>query len=113
MVLIQVAIGGAIGAVLRYSIGLWIAFPYGTIAVNVLGSFLMGLAFVLLGTRAGAPFVMAGILGGFTTFSAFSLDVIRLYEAGRFVSAGGYVIGSVLLSIFALIFGVALARVFT
>jgi len=113
MVLIQVAIGGAIGAVLRYSIGLAIAFPYGTIAVNVLGSFLMGLAFVLLGSRAGAPFVMAGILGGFTTFSAFSLDALKLFEAGRIAAAGGYVIASVVLSILALCFGIALARAIT
>ena len=110
MIWIQIAIGGALGAMLRYGVGLAVAFPFGTLAVNVLGSFLMGLAFVLLGTRAGRPFVMIGLLGGFTTFSAFSLDVFRLYEAGRLAAAGGYVAVSVMLSIFALFVGIYLAR---
>ena len=110
MVIIQVAIGGAIGAVLRYGVGLLVVFPLGTLAVNVVGSFLMGLAFVLLSTRAGAPFLMAGLLGGFTTFSAFSLDVFKLFEAGRLAAAGGYVAGSVVLSVAAVFLGIAIAR---
>jgi len=111
MIWIQIALGGAIGAVARYGIGLIFLFPYATLTVNVLGSFLMGLAFVYLASRsAAAPLIMTGILGGFTTFSAFSLDALKLYEAGRIAAASGYVIGSVVLSIFALIIGVAIAR---
>ena len=113
MVFLQVAIGGALGAMLRYGIGLFLVFPFGTLAVNVLGSFLMGLAFVLLSNRGAAPFVMAGVLGGFTTFSAFSLDVFKLYEAERIAAAGGYVAASVILSIGALALGVAMARSFS
>ena len=109
-VIIQIALGGAIGAVARYLVGLAVVFPFGTMAVNVLGSFLMGCAFIALTERAYAPFVMIGLLGGFTTFSAFSLDVFKLLEVGRSVAAGGYVLVSVLGSVLALIAGVAVAR---
>ena len=119
--LLLVAAGGALGAVLRFlSVG-WFArwtgeAAFGTLFVNVVGSLLMGIAAVLLLERAPdalsrfAPFVMAGTLGGFTTFSAFSLDALRLYESGRLAMAAGYVGGSVALSILALILGVVLAR---
>ena len=111
MIWIQIALGGAIGAALRYGIGLFLLFPYATLFVNVLGSFLMGIAFVFLASRSAAtPFVMTGILGGFTTFSAFSLDTLKLYEAGRLAAAGGYLAGSVILSLSALILGVVIAR---
>lgn len=112
--LIQVAIGGAIGASARYLVGLAVAFPLGTLTVNVLGSFLMGLAFVWLAGPKGvaplAPLVMTGVLGGFTTFSAFSLDTLKLVEAGRMTAAGGYVLASVTLSLGAIWVGVILAR---
>jgi len=107
-----VAAGSAIGAVLRFlSVG-WAArilgdLAFGTLFVNIVGSFLMGMCAILILEKAPdaaarlAPFMMAGHLGGFTTFSAFSLDAVRLFESGRVVVAAGYVGGSVLLSIFA------------
>ncbi len=122
MTVIFVALGGAIGAALRFlSVG-WVMrlagpdFPYGTMLVNVIGSLVMGIAAALLLARATEfgpnvqPFLLTGILGGFTTFSAFSLDAFRLLEQGRAIAAGGYVLGSVILSIGALIAGVFLAR---
>ena len=113
MTLLYVALGGAIGASLRYLTFLAVAFPTGTLVVNVLGSFLMGVAFVFLahkGLDRAAVFTMTGVLGGFTTFSAFSLDAFRLYERGDVLQAGSYVLASVILSILALVIGVFVAR---
>lgn len=110
---ISVALGGALGAVLRFVIGLTVAFPYGTLAVNVIGSFAIGLLWVLLSARGlhhWLPFVMIGLLGGFTTFSTFSLDTLRLIENGRIAAAGGYVTASVVLSLVACAAGLWLAR---
>ncbi|MFV2002259.1 MAG: CrcB family protein [Paracoccaceae bacterium] len=110
---LQVALGGAIGAVARLFVGISVTFPYGTLSVNIVGSFLIGLAFVALAQAEmvrWAPLLMTGILGGFTTFSAFSLDAFRLYETGRIVAAGGYVLASVGLSVLALIAGVIIMR---
>lgn len=111
--ILHVAIGGAIGASARYLVGLAVAFPLGTLAVNVVGSFLMGLAFVALaekGLERWMPLVLTGILGGFTTFSAFSLDVLKLYEAGKIGAAGGYILASVILSVLALFLAVTIMR---
>ena len=120
MTLISVALGGAIGSALRYLTNLaalrllGTGFPWGTAVVNVVGSFAMGLLAVLLLERTGnsrlAPFLMTGVLGGFTTFSAFSLDALRLVEEGHMDSAVYYIAGSVALSIAALMIGMALAR---
>ena len=109
-IFLQVALGGAIGAVLRYAIGLMVVFPFGTLFVNVLGSFLIGVAYILLADRSFAPLVTIGVLGGFTTFSTFSLDVLKLVENGAIGSAMGYTAGSLILSICAVFLGVALAR---
>ncbi|QQA43357.1 fluoride efflux transporter CrcB [Pelagovum pacificum] len=119
---LQVALGGAIGASARYLSGVGIGrlfgitgFPLGVIAVNVLGSFLMGLFAGALARRGLAhlnPFLMTGVLGGFTTFSAFSLEAVTLYERGAVGQAAVYVIGSVVLSIGTLILGLTLARSF-
>ncbi len=118
-ILPQVALGGAIGASLRYlaSVGATRAFgpgfPVATVFVNILGSFLMGVLVVVLAEKGGtrfAPFLMTGLLGGFTTFSAFSLDAVTLYERGQTLLAGGYVIGSVVLSLAALVAGMAVTR---
>ncbi len=109
----QAALGGAIGASLRFIVSGAVLFPWGTLTVNVVGSFLMGLAYAGLAERDAEhwiPFVMAGVLGGFTTFSAFSLDTVKLFEAGRYAVAGGYVAASVALSMAALIVGVGLMR---
>jgi len=121
-VILQVALGGAIGASMRYASGgvairlFGTGFPYGTMFVNIIGSFLMGLAAIYLMERMDgsfaryAPFVMTGVLGGFTTFSAFSLDALFLIERSRFVAAAIYMGGSVILAMLALAAGMALAR---
>ncbi len=112
--LVFVALGGAIGAALRYLVGLAVAFPLGTLAVNVAGSFVIGVLAVLLlgpkGPSAAAPFLITGVLGGFTTFSAFSLDTARLVQDGRIGTAGSYVAASVGLSLLACFAGLWLAR---
>lgn len=107
-------LGGALGSSLRTLVGLWLPFPWGTFAVNVLGSFAIGLLAQPL-LRAGAPhpaapFLIAGVLGGFTTFSAFSLDALRLVEGGRAGHAALYVAGSVALSLGAAAAGLWLGR---
>lgn len=115
---IQVALGGAIGAAARYSIGVALlraggGFPVGVLAVNVIGSFLMGLTVVYLGQKMMShlnPFLMTGILGGFTTFSAFSLEAYTLFERGEAGQAALYVALSVILSIAALVAGIFIMR---
>ncbi len=116
---LQVALGGALGAALRFLAGLGVlrltgpGFPYAILSVNILGSFLMGV-FVVYAAQRGmthlSPFVMTGILGGFTTFSAFSLEAYTLFERGQTGAAGMYVLASVVLSIAGLIAGVMIAR---
>ncbi len=106
-----IALGGAFGSVLRYLMVAAIGAPWGTAAVNVLGSFTIGALFVLLDGRAGWQFfLMTGLLGGFTTFSAFSLDSLKLFQQGQSLQAAGYVLASVALSLIAVALGVALAR---
>ncbi|WBU64964.1 fluoride efflux transporter CrcB [Paracoccus aerodenitrificans] len=116
---LQVAIGGAAGASARYAVNIAAmrmagpGFPVGTLTVNIVGSFAMGLLAVLLAERGGqhlAPLLLTGILGGFTTFSAFSLDTLTLWERGQTGLAAGYVVASVLLSLAAIIAGLALGR---
>lgn len=117
--LFTVALGGAIGASGRYLVNVTATrvighgYPAGTMIANVLGSFLMGVLFVVLAKKGGnvwAPFLMTGVLGGFTTFSAFSLDTLALFERGQVASAAGYVALSVGLSLAALVLGVYAAR---
>lgn len=104
-----VALGGALGAVLRALATLAWPAPWGVLAVNVLGSFLIGLVAVWLPPRLW-PFVVTGLLGGFTTFSAFSLDALRLLEGGRPGAAALYVGGSVALSLLACGLGLWIGR---
>lgn len=117
---LQVALGGAIGAVLRYLSGIGMirlfgygAFPLPILTVNIVGSFLMGV-FVVAAAHRGlthlSPLVMTGLLGGFTTFSAFSLEAVTLYERGDVGQAALYVSLSVAGSIGALMAGLWLAR---
>lgn len=117
--LTQVALGGAIGALARF--GTQIAarqafgpsWPVGTLAINVIGSFLMGVLFVWLAERGLmrlAPFLMVGVLGAYTTFSTFSLDALVLWERGQPWQAAVYVVASFALSLGAVLGGVALAR---
>ena len=116
-----VAAGGAAGSVLRYAAGIWCAawfgtwMPWGTLAVNLIGSGLIGLlGGAMLG---GLPFpqearllVITGLLGGFTTFSAFSLEAALMIERREIVSAFVYAAGSVVLAIAALFVGLMIAR---
>ena len=116
---LQVALGGAIGAALRFLTGVGIlrligpGLPVAVMGVNVFGSFMMGL-FVVFATQRGVaqlnPFVMAGLLGGFTTFSAFSLEAVNLFERGAMGQALAYVVMSVVLSIGGLMLGLMIAR---
>lgn len=117
--LIYVALGGALGAVSRYLTNVAAVrlmghgFPYGTLAANVAGSFLMGVIVVVLGQFGAtrfAPLLMTGFLGGFTTFSAFSLDAVTLWERGEVSLAAVYVLASVVVSLAALVAGLFLAR---
>lgn len=119
--LLIVAAGGALGSGLRHLINLatirWLGpnFPWGTVFVNILGCFAMGVVTEMLSRRLGASaelrlFIATGFLGGFTTFSAFSLDFAVLYERGALLQAGAYVAASVLLSMAAVFVGMWLAR---
>ena len=116
---LQVALGGAIGAALRFLTGVGIlrligpGFPIAVMGVNIFGSFVMGL-FVVLATQRGvvqlSPFVMVGLLGGFTTFSAFSFEAVSLFERGAMGQALAYVVMSVVFSIGGLMLGLMIAR---
>ena len=119
--LVLVAVGGAVGAALRHLVNLASlrlvgpGFPWGTMAVNVAGSFAMGVFVELLARRFNASnelrlFIATGVLGGFTTFSAFSLDFAVLWERGPVLPALAYAITSVVGSILALFLGLWLAR---
>jgi CrcB protein len=97
--------------VLRFLTISMVGGPWATALVNVAGSFAMGVLFVVLANRAQlSPLLMAGVLGGFTTFSAFSLDAFRLYEGQQASMALTYILASVVLSLIAVALGAALAR---
>ena len=125
MTWLLVFVGGGLGALSRHGVNqagarlLGVGFPWGTLTVNIVGSFLMGLIAGWLAFRAGAAwtqhwrlFLTTGFLGGFTTFSAFSLDVALLWERSAHVEAFAYVAGSVAVSIAALFAGLWLIRSF-
>jgi CrcB protein len=116
-----VFLGGGLGAALRHGVNLAAArlfgmgFPYGTLVINVLGSLAMGLIAEYFALKIGLPqrwrlFLTTGVLGGFTTFSAFSLEAALLYERGQIAGAAIYVVASVVLSIGALFAGLAIVR---
>lgn len=119
--LLLASAGGAIGTGFRFLInrvfahaGL-IEFPWATLTINIVGSFLMGALIETLALRFDASnemrtFLATGILGGFTTFSAFSLEFATLYQRGTMTAAFGYVLASVVLSLFAIFAGLATAR---
>jgi CrcB protein len=120
---ILVFLGGGLGATLRHLVNLACArcmapgFPWGTFVINITGSTVMGLiagylAFKGEAAQAWRLFLMTGVLGGYTTFSAYSLDAALLYERGELGLAALYVIGSVVLSIAGLFAGLALVRHF-
>jgi CrcB protein len=124
MAYLVVFLGGGLGAALRHAVNVvaarWfgLGFPVGTLAVNVTGSIIMGLLAGYFAFKGGPSqswrlFMTTGILGGYTTFSAFSLDVALLYERGEVILAVAYVVASVLLAVGGLFAGLALVRHFT
>jgi CrcB protein len=116
-----IALGGALGATLRHFMNVWIArtaggeFPWHTMVINISGSFVMGLLISLMALRWNVgnelrAFLTTGILGGYTTFSAFSLDFAVLVERKAYTLAGAYALGSVVISLMAIFVGMAIAR---
>jgi len=121
MLYLIVFLGAGIGGAMRHGVNVGAAkllgygFPFGTFIVNVVGSFLMGLFAGYFAYRAGIPqhvrlFLTTGILGGFTTFSTFSLDAAVLIERHQFGAAAGYMVGSLAAGVAALFFGLAVFR---
>ncbi len=121
--MVLVFVGAGLGGVLRHLVNLaclrvfGTAFPFGTLAVNVAGSLAMGMLIGWLAMKADAGwsqgarlFLATGLLGGFTTFSAFSLDAFQLWERGDLALAAAYVAASVVLSLGALFAGLGLVR---
>jgi CrcB protein len=119
MIVILIALGGAIGSVSRYGVGLLaqrvtsVAFPIGTLTVNVVGSVLVGVLarkFMHVQTHAELrAMLIIGFCGGFTTFSAFSLEVLGLAQGGEWAKAAGYVMASVMLGIVGVALGFGLS----
>ena len=120
-IIVIIAAGGAIGAVGRYAVtvgvGQWagFGFPYGTMAVNILGSFLLGalvelMAFVWTPSEEIRVFLVVGVLGAFTTFSTFSLDTVSLLQRHELGLAALYVAGSVIVSVGGFLAGLSLLR---
>ena len=120
MLYLIVFVGAGIGGALRHGVNVWavrafgVGFPFGTLIVNVVGSFVMGLLVGFFAYRSGLVpqhgrlFLTTGVLGGFTTFSAFSLDAALLFERHWYSMAISYIVGSVFTSLVALFLGLAL-----
>jgi CrcB protein len=116
----SVAAGGAIGSVARLFVSTvqnptWTGFPYGIFIVNVSGGFVMGILAELMALKFNVSpevraFLTTGIMGGYTTFSTFSLESALLIQRGAYVTASGYIVGSAILSIAALFCGLWLVR---
>lgn|SRR5690606_1875600 len=117
---LAIALGGALGSVLRFACVSYVTplvnlrFPLGTFAVNMLGSFLIGVAYVVLIEKTAAVewrlFFITGVLGGFTTFSAFSLEMLQLWQDGHTLTALAYAVSSVALGLAMVFIGVALTQ---
>jgi CrcB protein len=119
---LAIAFGGALGAVSRYWITVSIerfngtGFPLGTFVVNLLGSFLIGLLYILFAEKLSVadqwrPVIITGFLGAMTTFSTFSLDALLLFQQGHYNTALFYVLSSVMICIFAAYVGMQIARI--
>ncbi len=118
---LAVAIGGALGSMARYALSAWIfdvsshKFPYATLTVNVIGSFVMGILFVIIVEKAALPaemrsLLMIGFLGAFTTFSAFSLDALGLWQNGHVFLSLVYMLATVVLCLVAISSAIWLTR---
>ncbi|WP_454287004.1 fluoride efflux transporter CrcB [Rhizobium arsenicireducens] len=119
--ILLVAAGGAVGSVCRYLVGVWAlrlmgpSFPWGTVTVNIVGSFAIGMLAELIVARFGASaelrlLLITGFLGGFTTFSAFALDAVTLFERGASLALMAYLILSIAATIAAAFAGIGLMR---
>jgi CrcB protein len=119
--LLLVGAGGFFGAIARYVVDGWVTtatggrFPWGTLLINVTGSFVLGLLFALSIERgvlpaAIRPPILIGFIGAYTTFSTFTLETWRLVEDGSYVLAAGNVVGSIVLGLVAVIAGLAVGR---
>ncbi|MFZ5852937.1 MAG: fluoride efflux transporter CrcB [Chloroflexota bacterium] len=122
MTYLAISVGAVLGANARYLVGGWIAerigtgFPYGTLVINVSGSFLIGIVLTVVGERALAPWwvrpmLAIGFLGSYTTFSTFSFETLALVESGSLVAAAANVLGSVGAALLGVYLGTALARI--
>ena len=120
---LAIALGGALGSVLRFAAVGYLTpllnyrFPFGTFVVNIVGSFLIGVAYVLLVEKTTLPvewrlFFITGVLGGFTTFSAFSLEILQLWQEGHVFNALLYASSSVILGLLMAFVGMASAQKF-
>ena len=119
---LAIAFGGALGALSRYWLTVSIerlnstGFPLGTFVVNLLGSFLIGLLYIILAEKLSVadqwrPVIITGFLGAMTTFSTFSLDALLLFQQGHYNTALFYVLSSVMICIFAAYVGMQIARI--
>jgi len=124
MEFLLVFLGGGLGSATRHGVNvlaakLWgVQYPVGTLCINILGSFAMGLVVEYWAVKSGLPqqarlFLTTGVIGGFTTFSTFSLEVALLNSRGEIMLAGLYIVGSLILGIGGLYAGMALVRLAT
>jgi CrcB protein len=122
--ILAVAVGAAVGANLRYGLASWAVhrfghgWPYGTFIINVLGCLVIGALLTLAGTRLPLSeparlLLVTGLLGGFTTFSSYGYESFSLIEAGNWVGATLYIVGSVLVGLLAVFLGAGLVRLVT
>ena len=121
MTWLAISVGAVLGANTRYLVGGWVAdrmgstFPYGTLIINVTGSFLIGVVLTLATERVAAPWwvrpgIAIGFLGSYTTFSTFSYETLSLVESGSWLAAAANVVGSVAACLIGVYLGVVLAR---
>lgn len=118
---IAIALGGSIGACLRYATTLWTRntwdahFPYGTLVVNVVGSFLLGFLIIVLTQKIATPMwlrqlLFVGVLGAFTTFSTFSVETVELFQAGKQLFAVQNIVFNLVGSVVAALLGLSLGK---
>jgi CrcB protein len=121
-ILFAIGTGSFIGGILRYLLSQFVqskflsAFPFGTLIVNIIGCFLIGMVFGLTDRGALTPewrlFLATGLIGGFTTFSAFSLETVGLLRDGQLLYATAYIVGTVIIGLLATFIGISIIKLF-